>query len=485
MSSRLQTVHVRINDAATGKPTPCRVRFTDAAGEYHAPFGRLTTFATAPGLGVGGNVLIDGEAWATIDGGCEIDLPPGAIRVQACKGPEYRPLDETVTLIAGKLSMRLTIERGVNLRDEGWYSGDVRAHHLSTSAALLEAQAEDIAVANVLITEGRAGDEHWLGNILEFSGQQTAKQTAGHLVAVNSYNQAPMGRLSLLNTHRVVYPLTVERINWTLSDWCGQCHRKGGLVAWSDVAMEERDDYVSEGLANLLLGEVDALEIADLLSPRSGLDEWVHLLNCGVRVPIVGAGGKDSNATCLGRTRTYAKLGWGEDLDYRRWIEAVRAGRTFVSNGPFLWFSVEGQEAGSVVQTDQDKIKVRALAKSHAGIERLEIVAAGEVIAEAVGSDGESALELELPMTESTWLAARCFGPGQAAHTSAIYVERGGAAFKPRAASLDVVERWLSRYETMMKRFDAGVGFASASDRARLETIYVRAIEAVRRKKNA
>ena len=50
MSGKLQTVHVRVNDAATGQPTPVRIRFEGPGGEYFAPFGRLTEFATGEKL---------------------------------------------------------------------------------------------------------------------------------------------------------------------------------------------------------------------------------------------------------------------------------------------------------------------------------------------------------------------------------------------------------------------------------------------------
>src|SRR6266481_1695136 len=97
----LQQVHVRVNDAATGMPTPCRVRFTDAAGRYYAPYGRLTEFATEMGVDVGGNVLVGDEAFAYIDGSCEIVLPPGLLRVAISKGPEYKPIETTMTLNPG------------------------------------------------------------------------------------------------------------------------------------------------------------------------------------------------------------------------------------------------------------------------------------------------------------------------------------------------------------------------------------------------
>ncbi len=62
------TVHVRVNDAATGQPTPVRIRLVDSAGVCRMPFGRLTEFATGPGEDVGGQVRLDGDAFAYIDG---------------------------------------------------------------------------------------------------------------------------------------------------------------------------------------------------------------------------------------------------------------------------------------------------------------------------------------------------------------------------------------------------------------------------------
>src|SRR5262249_23751661 len=127
----LQQVHLRVNDAATSRPTPVRLRVTDAAGNYYAPYGRAAEFATGTGEDVGGNVLIGRARWAYIDGSCEIAVPPGELTVEATKGPEYRPLRETVRLPAGKLALRFAIERWTDLRVDGWYSGDTRAHYFS------------------------------------------------------------------------------------------------------------------------------------------------------------------------------------------------------------------------------------------------------------------------------------------------------------------------------------------------------------------
>ena len=125
----MHTVHVRVNDAATGKPTPCRVRFTDAEGRYYAPLGRLTEFATEDYEDVGGNLQLGESKYAYIDGACEIELPAGLLTVEISKGIEYRPLCEQVRLAAGKLALRFTLERWTDLRQENWYSGDAGRTH--------------------------------------------------------------------------------------------------------------------------------------------------------------------------------------------------------------------------------------------------------------------------------------------------------------------------------------------------------------------
>lgn len=477
MTAGLHTVHVRVNDAATGQPTPVRIRLSDAAGNYFAPLGRLKEFATGRGQDVGGNLLLGAKQYAYIDGACEVALPAGTITADIWKGPEYRPQTVETTLAAGKLALRLSVERWTDLREQGWYSGDTRAHYLSPHAALLEAAAENLAVVNVLAFEDHITDQFGksvpaIPNILDFSGQKPALETPGHLVAVNTHNTHPvLGSLGLLNTHRVVYPLTFGGPDgvddWTLRDWCGQCHRKGGLVVWTRAWHEARDFPLGEPLADLILGTVDAFEI-DFYedSPFDVLSDWYGLLNCGFRVPLAGGSGKDSNGLPLGAMRTYARLQPGESLTYKGWIDAVRAGRTFATNGPLLSFTVDGHDPGAVIDVESAgrPVRVRAEARGIVPFEHLELIAGGQVMATAAasGDPGTAIIETEWPVTASGWLAARCRGnhllPHRPAaqrvfaHTSPVYVRVAGqepqadpSALKRFVGHLDKMLEWVAR----------------------------------------
>ncbi len=433
--SDLQNVHICVNDAAAPRqPTPCRIRFTDAGGVYHAPLGRLTRFATEIGVDVGGNVLLDGQEYAYINGTCEIALPPGRISVTITKGPEYRPVQTEVILPPGKLALRFDLKRWTNLRADGWYSGDTRCHFLTPHAALLEAAAEDLAVVNLLCREAPAfgaenKDSRALANIIPFSGQRPALEMPGHMVVVNTLNEHPvLGQLLLLNCHRVVYPLTFggpgRFDDWTLADWCDQCHRKGGLVIGEGFFGKEQGDLCGELLADVILGKVDAL---NLDSWKGDLNEYRWLLDLGFRLPLTAGSGKDSNRCVLGALRTYARLRPGEDFTYKNWIEAVRAGRTFVTSGPLLLFTVNDQDPGAVIEMSAATCSVRARveAPSLQSLDSREILANGAVVA-SVKPVHSPIFEVEVPMPQGGWLTARCRGQDGEALTSPIYVRVEG-----------------------------------------------------------
>ncbi len=506
MSAGLHTVHVRVNDATTGKPTPCRIRLTDAAGNYYPPLGRLAKFATGRGQDVGGNLLLGTKEYAYIYGTCEVPLPAGTIRAELWKGPEYRPQTVEVALPAGKLALRLSIERWTNLREEGWYSGDTRCHYLSPQAALLEAAAEDLAVVNVLAFEDRITDEAGksvpaIPNILDYSGQEPAAEMPGYLVAVNTQNTHPLlGSLALLNTHRVVFPLAFggpdRADDWTLRDWCGQCHRKGGLVVWTRpwYGYEVASAPPGEALADLILGEIDALEIGRQEYPSEPI-EWGNLLSCGFPVAVVGASGKASNGVALGAMRTYARIQAGEALSYKAWIEAVRASRTFVTNGPLLSFTVNGEGPGAVLELESSAqpLRVHAEARSIEPFERLELLVGGPLAdghqyfatAAASGHPATAVLDTEVPVAGGGWLAVHCRSHHLVPHepgaqrvfalSSPVYVRVAGkeppadaTALKSVMKDLDEMLQWVqhgARCPTEKHRADLANVFTAARDK--------------------
>ncbi|MCI0460840.1 MAG: CehA/McbA family metallohydrolase [Gemmataceae bacterium] len=475
VSNNLLTVHVRVNDADTGQPTPVRIRITDSAGVYYPPLGRLPENDLRPLFATfEGNTRSGGKAYAYIDGTCSVPLPPGTLHVEVHKGPEYAPLIEETPLGQGKMSLRLEVRRWADWSREGWYSGSVGPHQLTPHGALFEAACEDVAVVNLLIWQQEGVDEYrseWVSvpNLLAFSGQRPALSAAGHLVAVNTLNtHLALDTLALLNCHRIVYPLLVgnPRLtslhwraplgNWTLSDWCDQCHRKQGLVAWTEMGSVWSLETFRSGyaLVQLLLGQIDAVR-PDLGCP----EDWYALLNAGLRAPLLGSRVRSSVDVSLGSLRTYAHLSPGEEFNYQNWIEAVRAGRTFLTEGPLLRLTANEVEPGSVLDLAAPAtVRVQAAAQSVTPFDRLEVLVGGKVVATSPAHDipPSATVESEIPFAQSGWLAARCWqdGPGRpraVAHTSPLSVHVGGHTLQPDvvvlaalAAQLDEMLYWVT-----------------------------------------
>lgn len=442
-------VHIRVTDEATGRPTPVRIRFAGPDGEYYPPLGRSAEFPVGRNEDVGGHVYQNGKRYAYIDGGCEVSLPTGVpLSVEISKGPAYTAIRETIVLGEGQLTLRLTIHRWVEDRWAGLTTADSRCHFLSPHAARLEAAAEGLDVVNLLarVQDYPSQDGHMYRvtpNLSAFSGQAPALES----VFVNTFNVHPaLGRLGLLHSHRAVYPLTSGMIDetddWSLSDWCDQCHRKKGLVVWCDAYRPEAGLPGGEALVNAILGKVDAIEVDALERTTPFLPAWYRLLNAGIRLPLVGGSGKESNRIALGGMRTFTPAAGS----FREWVDHVRAGRTVVGNGPYLRFTVDGEKF--VTQINQDApgpLRLRAEAASAVAFERMEILANGYVIATAKPT-GDPIVTCEIKashvLPEGGWIAARCVGTTKPdlyphasviAHTSPVWVDVAGRPIPGRA----------------------------------------------------
>ena len=409
-------VHLRFNDGATKRPIPVRLRITGPTGGTFVPLGRMPIFPCGRGEELGGHVRLGGENFTVIDGACEVPLPAGVpLRIRASHGPEYDLLDRTVTLTTGQMALRFELDRWPGAEWDGWLRCDSRAHFLSPHAAALDGAAEGLDVVNVLARASsvlaRDGNTYPVfSNIAEFSGRSPALQAHGCEVYVNTLNKHPMlGALGLLNSHRIVYPLAFGGSDgpddWSLCDWADQCHRKNGSVTWVDAFRPEAGLMGGEALAAAILGKIDAIEFDPAPRTQSFLPWLYRLWNAGFRIPLVGGSGKESNRTALGAMRTYA-LPMPEKPG---WIEAVRAGRTFITNGPLLSLAFD---AGSVT----------ARADSRVGFEKLEVIADGRVLATSPAVSGRAEITCSIP-SEVGWIAARCIGGAP----SALYP--GGPVF--------------------------------------------------------
>ena len=147
----------------------------------------------------------------------------------------------------------------------------------------------------------------------------------------------------------------------------------------------------------------------------------------------------------------------------------MRAGRTFVSNGPLLEFTVDGKGPGATIQASE-RVRVRAHVLSRLPFERLEIVQDGQVVAEQAAVDRrEASFERELPVEHGGWIAARVAGGAKThanftvfAHTSPVYLRVPETPLRRAEAAGAFVDEIEASMRFIRKRYK----FASDADRA-------------------
>ena len=449
-------VAVDVVDAATNEPISARVRFVAADGRYLPPDGHRDEVNPGFFEDTGGDLILGGAAYAYVPSSFSIGLPAGPVDVEVVAGFARRPLVERYIVDGSTQRIRIPLQRAGELRPDGWMTADSHVHFLSPSTALLQADAEDLDLVNLLAAQW--GDLFTSVADVPF-GSMTAAGSRRQVVVGTENRQNLLGHLALLGARRPTTPLAsggppegrmAGALTVLLADWADRCRAAGGLVVAAHFPLP-----YAEIAADIIAGKIDAVE-AQALSPTlddPAIVEWYRFLNLGDRLPIVAGTDKMSAEVPVGAVRTFTHVGDGEPA-FDRWADTVRRGRTFVSSGPFLRLSVDGCEPGDVIRLDSARrlaAEVRAEA-AQAVITDLEVVVNGKVVAATSDPAGARVLSLETPIevTAGCWIAARsrsraviesAFTTAMAAHTSPIYVEVAGRPIEPRASDASVVEQ--------------------------------------------
>jgi len=437
-------VHVTVTDEQ-GVPVPCRVSFVSVDGIPFQPHGHQAPVQSglrAWNLDIGGDVLLGDVSYAYIDGRCQGWLPRGKVWVEAARGFEYRPLKKLVDIAPGQRELNVVLERHSDPASRAWYSGDTHVHFLSPDGALLEADAEGLAVVHLL----QAQWGHLFTNVEDFTGGTRVGAEGRVFVHVSQENrQHVLGHLNLLGLRRPVMPFSSDGpseaelgggLDTTTSRWADEAREQGGLVVVAHMPKPNGETAVL-----LATGRADGLEMIDF-NHFEHL-EYYRYLNGGYRIPLVAGTDKMEATIPVGLYRTYASV-HGE-LTFESWMDAVRAGRTFASSGPIIDLIVDGAGPGEVLDRPVGAtVTVHAEATSIFPIHTLQIVRGGEVVASVDAAEGVSSLRLteEVSVSDHGWLAARCAGPGYTsgtrhfdhdrrpvmAHTSPVYFDTGAVS---------------------------------------------------------
>jgi hypothetical protein len=251
-----------------------------------------------------------------------------------------------------------------------------------------------------------------------------------------------------------------------LAQWARQCRAQGGLVI-----MPHFPNPRLENAANLISGDIDAVEMTSWSNLYGGIDpyslsDWYRYLNCGYLIPAVGGTDKMTSLTPVGAVRTYARLSRNSPFTYATWMDAVRSGATFVTYGPLLEFAVEGKPAGARIRMKRSGGRVDvewSVASVTVPMSRVDLVVNGEIRESKRANKRQDSGMWRIRVERSSWLALLVRGhyPDKpeivAAHSSPVMIEVDGSPFFAAADAvtiLDQIEGALAYLDTVGTRAD-------------------------------
>lgn len=454
-----QKVTIFVIDEKTKKPVPVRFHAHGICGEYLAPLDR-NRIPNPAWIEDYGADQVAGQHFSTyIPGETTMLLPRGHVYIEIHKGFEIRPLRQAFEITPSTKKIQIPLVRVLPWRERGWVTADTHVHVLSPQTALLEGAGEDVNVVNLLALQL---GEHMV-NTGDFDGKTTlgSRENGGsgeYLVRVGTENRQHMlGHISLLGYEgKIITPLSADGpteaglgdpLAATLTEWAAQCKRQNGLVIMPHFPFPRL-----ESAATIVAGLVDGVEFKDEIfhskdSPISpySLSDWYRFLNNGYACAAVGGTDKMSAGTPVGGIRTYAFIGT-KPFSYQSWKEAIHQCRTFVTTGPLMDFSVEGQMMGARIKMKANggTVAVNWTAASVMGrIGNVELVRNGEIIeSKALNLQGESG-SWNVPIQRSGWLALLIRNDRNAivAHSSPIMIEVKGTPFYSAMDAVSILEQ--------------------------------------------
>jgi hypothetical protein len=428
-------VKLEIKDGTTGRSVPARVGLYDESGrlplpsEDAIPVRRFTDRIRRVWMNRRTFWPVASREAFYVNGVYEARVPAGKYELIVSRGPEYRLHRQTLSVRADEPSVAsVSLNRFDDLPARGWYSGDSHVHLQRDQVADLEAWSqtagEDLHVAHLLE----------MGNIMGTYFRQPAWGTRGRFerdgVALVPGQEDPR---TVARGHTIHW--NVDAHAHFEAEGFFQYHyvfektrRAGALTGYAHLGELFNG---RRGLAvDVPFGLVDFIEV--LQGGRLNSEIWYSFLNLGYRIrPVAGADWPYFGPTLPGVERTFVKIDGAFGVD--SWLEGFRRGHVYVSNGPFLEFTVNGRQMGEELRVRRGaRLDLAASARLNPDVDtldRLEVVVFGDVIAQepARGAD-RVALNTILTADRSMWIAVRALGAHQEAqfqtiaHSAPIYV---------------------------------------------------------------
>jgi hypothetical protein len=177
---------------------------------------------------------------------------------------------------------------------------------------------------------------------------------------------------------------------------------------------------------------------------------YYHLLNCGLRIPPSAGSASGVLPNPIGYNRVYVQV--NGDLTWEQWWSGLRAGRSFVSNGPLLRCKANGQLPGHVFRSGGKPVaislEVTVTTRDPKGM--IEVIQNGTVVRSLpyFGTNSNHTLgPMEFP--EPGWFLVRVVADVphtfRFASTAPFYVEFTGKADRVSRKSAEFFLDWVQQ----------------------------------------
>jgi hypothetical protein len=383
------------------------------------------------------------------DGTFELNLKPGQYEFELERGPEYKVRAGHFTIDrGGETSHVFEMERFVDMKSDGWWSGDLHIHRPLEQVELLM-RAEDLHIGPVIT---------WWNNRNLWNETGLPEQTLVkfdenrfyHVMAGEDEREG--GSLLYFNLKE---PLPISEAEREFPS----------PVKFLEMALRHKDVHVDvekpfwwDAPVWLSTGMVDSIGLANNHMQRSGMlateawgkqrdkvsypnphgngrwtqDIYYKILETGLRIPPSAGSASGVLPNPVGYNRVYVHC--GPTLTWESWWEGLRAGRVVVTNGPLLRPSVNGHLPGHVFVAEVGesvKLEAALTLAVRDKVEYLEIIKNGNVVHEVALRDyAESGGKLPpVEFQSSGWMLIRAVTNNpdtfRFASTGPYYVEIG------------------------------------------------------------
>jgi hypothetical protein len=454
---------------------------------------RITSLDTGQAVALEGQ-FHRGRGWYALAGKTTVRVPSARLRVEGLQGLETELAASELDLSTrSTAAIELPLRRFYETQFRELYAGNTHLHLMKMSRADAERYLQVVPRADKLdlvflshlrripdekdYVSNEIVEESMTGDVLQrLSGDGTILANGQEHRHNFGRGGQGYGHVMMLNLPQLIRPVSLgPGIMGSGTD--GQPLQLGIRAARDDKATVIwcHSDLGYEDIPSWVGGLVDAQNIFDGSTGDTYERAFYRYLNLGMRVPF----STGTDWFIYDFARVYVPV--SGELSTQRWLESLRDGRSYITNGPFLELETERAEIGGT-QTLNSPNEVTVVGRGMGRLDfgGLELVYNGRVVhrVRATSEGGYYYADMRYPLfiDRPGWFALRIpSGVGDSelgrplfAHTSPIYVElQGKQIFR-----VDVARELIEEIRRGMAAIEEKGKFGSDAERRQVLEVY-------------